>query len=289
MEITDKLRELAKALNHWWYNPLKDEYTCTTSITPPSIHAINLAGSILSIADRIDAEHEEAIASVMNDALYHANDKDMADLGWVRLPKVSKESTGKRITDELREWARNNTVHDKVLTTYPVQHPVHGTVESLLRIADLIDAEHEDALASKVARAISVGEDGTEFVSMPAKELSERYMELPKDADSEYIHEHDKVDWRDHSGTWHKNVLVVAVCSDGCYVMDGMVFHVHASDIRHHHAPTIEDVLLDMHRRLSDVSELYDVDSDELEDEYTSIIEEFAAKLRLADDEKEQQ
>ena len=37
-----------------------------------------------------------------------------------------------------------------------------------------------------------------------------------------------------------------------------------------------------MHRKLSDVSELYDVDSDELEEEYTRIIAEYAAKLRLA-------
>ena len=42
---------------------------------------------LFNIADRIDAEHEKRIASVMNDALYHANEKDMADLGWIRLPK----------------------------------------------------------------------------------------------------------------------------------------------------------------------------------------------------------
>jgi len=40
-----------------------------------------------SIADRIDAEHERAVMSAMNDALYHANDESMAELGWVRLPK----------------------------------------------------------------------------------------------------------------------------------------------------------------------------------------------------------
>ena len=40
-----------------------------------------------AIADRIDAEHERAVMSAMNDALYHANDKSMAELGWVRLPK----------------------------------------------------------------------------------------------------------------------------------------------------------------------------------------------------------
>ena len=43
--------------------------------------------SMLDIADRIDAAHERAVMSVMNDALYHANDENMAELGWVRLPK----------------------------------------------------------------------------------------------------------------------------------------------------------------------------------------------------------
>ena len=43
--------------------------------------------SILAIADRIDAEHKCAVMSAMNDALYHANDENMAELGWVRLPK----------------------------------------------------------------------------------------------------------------------------------------------------------------------------------------------------------
>ncbi len=42
---------------------------------------------LTAIADRIDAEHERAVMSAMNDALYHANDESMAELGWVRLPK----------------------------------------------------------------------------------------------------------------------------------------------------------------------------------------------------------
>ena len=103
--------------------------------------------------------------------------------------------------------------------------------------------------------------------------LAERYVELHKDTDGEYIHEHDKVDWRDHSGTWHNNALVVAVCSDGCYVMDGMVFHVHASDIRHHNHPTVEDVLEEL---------LLEYDRDDSEVTIGEIIERFAAKLRLA-------
>lgn len=39
---------------------------------------------LTAIADRIDEKHKKAIASVMNDALYHANDKDMGRLGLVQ-------------------------------------------------------------------------------------------------------------------------------------------------------------------------------------------------------------
>ena len=65
MSITDELRECMKGstLSSW------------------------MVERLTAIADRIDAEHEKAIASVMNDALYHANEKDMAELGWIRLPK----------------------------------------------------------------------------------------------------------------------------------------------------------------------------------------------------------
>lgn len=91
----------------------------------------------------------------------------------------------------------------------------------------------------------SVDDDGNQHFDHSNTRTSDGWMELPKDADGEYIHEHDKVDWRDHAGTWHENATVVAVCNDGCYVMDGTVFHVHKSDVRHHHALTVEDVLLE--------------------------------------------
>ena len=41
---------------------------------------------LLEIADRIDRAHDHAVMSAMNDALYHANDKNMAEHGWVRGP-----------------------------------------------------------------------------------------------------------------------------------------------------------------------------------------------------------
>lgn len=45
----------------------------------------------IAIADRIDAEHERVTMNVMNDALYCANEDDMAELGWIRLPKDAND------------------------------------------------------------------------------------------------------------------------------------------------------------------------------------------------------
>lgn len=147
------------------------------------------------------------------------------------------------ITDELRERAKKWN-------------------SSILRdIADRIDAEHEKAIRE---------------LNNLADAVADSCVQLPKDTGGEYIHEHDKVDWRDHAGTWHENATVVAVCNDGCYVMDGTVFHVHKSDIRHHHEPTVEDVLREF------VTE-FNRDDTELCDE--EIIERFAAKLQLKETE----
>ena len=59
--VTGELRYWAKKLTNWWYDPVKDEYTYTTSTMPPSIDAIRLDEHILAIADRIDAEHEHGM------------------------------------------------------------------------------------------------------------------------------------------------------------------------------------------------------------------------------------
>lgn len=64
--LTDELRDKIKSAERFYGR----EFKCLTAI-----------------ADRIDEAHQKAITSVMNDALYHANDKDMAYLGWVRPPK----------------------------------------------------------------------------------------------------------------------------------------------------------------------------------------------------------
>lgn len=152
------------------------------------------------------------------------------------------------ITDELREF-----IEDKAWT--------ENNYAKAIAIADRFDAEHERQL-EVLYRDMSDAE----------------YVKLHKDTGGEYIREHDKVDWRDHAGTWHENATVVALCNDGCYVMDGTVFHVHKSDIRHHHAQTVEDVLAEFFEEVGDgLHTLKAVDTQ-------VIIAKYAAKLQLAGD-----
>ena len=157
------------------------------------------------------------------------------------------------ITDELREYAEDWDWLDT---------GAERAQDRIEAIADRIDAEHERQL-EVLYRDMSDAE----------------YVKLHKDTGGEYIHEYDKVDWRDHAGTWHENATVVALCNDGCYVMyalDGMVIHVNKSDIRHHRAPTVEDVLREFALKVA---------GEECMTMRTGIVEEYAEKLREVMDE----
>lgn len=164
------------------------------------------------------------------------------------------------ITDELRKYAQDWRETPNLMDDLDAGD-IDGLLGDLEHIADRIDAEHERQL-EVLYRDMSDAE----------------YVKLPKDTGGKYIHEHDKVDWLDHAGTWHENATVVAVCDDGCYVMDGTVFHVHKSNIRHHHEPTVVDVLREFAEKVID-SQIPSVHPT-----YEEAITEYAAKLRLADD-----
>ena len=43
--------------------------------------------TLLAIANSIDEQHEREVADTRNDTLFRANEKDMGELGWIRLPK----------------------------------------------------------------------------------------------------------------------------------------------------------------------------------------------------------
>lgn len=193
------------------------------------------------------------------------------------------------ITGELREWARDNTVQDKVLTTYPAQHPVHGTVESLLRIADRIDAEHEKAEDEWKAKdgqtwLRGYGECHAELMEgnkVIAADLERAgWVKLPKDADGEVIHLGDVVmlpDWP----FCHHEVINLVYAHDGWAIISRHG-SIEASEHTVHvkpKKPTVEDVL-------DEFASAYDRigGEDEEHQKYLNLITEYAAKLQLRGD-----
>ena len=145
------------------------------------------------------------------------------------------------ITDELREWA-------SVEVPYKYGH-------QLLAIANRIDAEHERMLG-----------DWDYWEST--------HVELPKGADSEYIHIGDVMDSRvDYLFDGKPfTVRALVLCEDGWEVADGRFGNRYEPDsLRHHHAPTVEDVLREFAEGLGvPVADSY--------------VAAAAAKLRLAGD-----
>ena len=157
------------------------------------------------------------------------------------------------ITKELREWFK-----DRIFMA-------NGWQE-IRDIADRIDAEHEKAVAAAHSNGI------TEYGSMVARE----YVKLPVDADGEVWHVGDfavgevnpknpkaieRMIWYGPDSGWQLETnTIIYPCPDRP---------------RHHHAPTVEDVLREF------VTEFNRNDSELCDEE---IIERFATKLRLAGD-----
>ena len=104
------------------------------------------------------------------------------------------------------------------------------------------------------------------------------YVMLPKDADGEPIHIGDvmdsKVDYLFDGKPFTVRGLVL--CEDGWEVTDGRFGNRYKPDsLRHHHEPTVEDVLREFFSR-------YVTTKPKEEDD--AILAEYAAKLRLAGD-----
>lgn len=166
------------------------------------------------------------------------------------------------ITDELREWARDNTVQGEVITTHPVKHPVHGTLESLVAISDRIDATYEEDVntACKLANSLS------------ADELAEHgWIRLPVDVDGVPIHVGDRVEYL----TGGRDIVrFVTLNGDGWTVNERgwEPFTMH-----HYTPPTVEGVLREFADRVCNSGHQWGLDA-------ADTIAEYAAKLRLAGD-----
>lgn len=177
------------------------------------------------------------------------------------------------ITDELRKLAKKFThwwydpVKDEYVYTTTAWCPSTDAIrldERLVAIANRIDAE-----------------------------LAEHYVELPKDADGEYIHVGDEmegVDKYDSPREVTGRVITVSFEADELVDVavrarndDGKTWRRAyldpcASLYRHHHEPTVEDVLREFAQCWDDPMRY---DRDEL-------VEQYAAKIKLADDGREQ-
>ena len=126
------------------------------------------------------------------------------------------------ITDELREWARG-------LFNVNIR-------ETLIAIADRIDAEHERQCAESWMR----GHDAWAAIDRGDEMAEHGWIRLPKDADGEYIHVGDVLT----DGEYKFKVFELAAFGDGSWSIrneDGNAWA--ACDVTHHHEPTVEDVL----------------------------------------------
>jgi hypothetical protein len=160
------------------------------------------------------------------------------------------------ITDELRAGGIYR----------PASNRRYFTEEELTAIADRIDAEHERMMGEW---------DYWEST----------HIKLPVDADGVPIRVGDKV------VDWDTPRLVVAVSEDSIclagYESDSYYRMGIAKNYRHHHAPTVEDVLREFAQAMNENLGMYTgeaIDADEWHDADAKTIAEYAAKLRLAGD-----
>lgn len=126
------------------------------------------------------------------------------------------------ITDELRKWASTKV-------PYKYGHQIS-------EIADRIDTKHERGMEERADR----------YSELRAK-MNNCYVELPKDADGEPIHIGDVMeDGLDQAFTPKKVKMLMLEDDEWMLNFGGGWSVMKHHEWRHHHAPTVEDVLREM-------------------------------------------
>ena len=188
------------------------------------------------------------------------------------------------ITDELRKYVQSWRETPNLMDELDAGD-IDGLLGDFIAIADRIDAEAEDnerfrreaePFCDRLREASAERADVTLF--------GVDYMALPADADGVPIRVGDKV------VDWDTPRLVVAVSEDSIclagYESDSYYRMGIAKNYRHHHEPTVEDVLRGVVTlcrntwKEGSAFEFYDVD-DVMK---SGNIADFSAKLRLAGD-----
>ena len=181
------------------------------------------------------------------------------------------------ITDELREWwVRKFPIMDKELN------------KDFIAIADRIDAEHQKALDEWKAKHGQMWLKGYSECHAELLEGNETlasdlercgWIRLPKDADGEYINIGDVMESKGSNLLFGESSFEVRSmrCDEcGWEVYDRLGGRYVPSLLRHHHAPTVEDVLTEFAAKL--------IERGELTNGGAQTIAEYAAKLRLRED-----
>lgn len=174
------------------------------------------------------------------------------------------------ITDELREWGR--------ATLMP------SLLVRMEAIADRIDAEHEKACDDAWDNGYEADYLGIEKWLTEHPQVMEHHgwVRLPKDADGDYIHIGDVMEWVPYDDTYPTVVRkVVAVGADVFFAWSDEkqgYAQYEACAYRHHHAPTVEDVLREF------ANEVYADADNEIRDR-DFLCAKYAKRLTLAEGE----
>lgn len=176
-----------------------------------------------------------------------------------------------KITDELRKWAHGPDEGDDWL-------------DRIDEFCDRIDAAHRSALEKLAAQVDESERSGFDqgfasaddwFAQNEDVMAEHGWVRLPLDADGVLIRIGDEVTDGEESFV----VNNITFYGDGsCSIRNYCDDAWSACDIRHYHAPTVEDVLREFAEKITD-SQVPGVHPT-----YEEAIAEFAAKLRLAGD-----
>lgn len=155
-------------------------------------------------------------------------------------------------------------------------------LKSVSKLRLLVDETRDAYLRGDVSYIIEL--DG--IAERIEQEVSERFMELPKDADGVPIHAGDVLTDGKHTYTVTSvtfDSFAVTVCGHSETSLNSWPID-QPGKMRHHHEPTVEDVLRDMHAKLDEVTALYvgeAIDSDERDSDEARIFAEYAQRLQL--------
>ena len=149
------------------------------------------------------------------------------------------------------------------------------------RLCDAIDAVH-----AALERENAELRERVAVLDNQSGNMHDGWVRLPLDADGVPIRVGDEVVDELDESTAPRKVTSIHLADDDWWVYIGGIGR-HPSRYRHHHAPTVEDVLREMHAELDEVTALYvgeAIDSDERDRDEARIFAEYAKRLALAGD-----